>query len=106
MSFNNANPYHTVDRSKLVCEIRSDVRINSYRANGGGELLTRGAGIPQDSLESRVLFHTDLDQRHYLTEEIKRLGTINPQKNNNWKFVPEAWVKPALERDRKQLFGK
>ena len=82
------------------------VVMNSYRANGGGELLTRGAGIPQDSLESRVLFHTDLDQRHYLTEEIKRLGTINPQKNNNWKFIPEAWVKPALERDRKQLFGK
>jgi len=82
------------------------VVMNSYRANGGGELLTRGAGIPQDSLESRVLFHTDLDQRHYLTEEIKRLGTIAPQKNNNWKFIPEAWVKPALERDRKQLFGK
>ena len=82
------------------------VVMNSYRANGGGELLTRGAGIPQDSLESRVLFHTDLDQRHYLTEEIKRRGTIDPQKNNNWKFVPEAWVKPALERDRKQLFGK
>ena len=82
------------------------VVMNSYRANGGGELLTRGAGIPQDSLESRVLFHTDLDQRHYLTEEIKRLGTIVPQKNNNWKFIPEAWVKPALERDRKQLFGK
>ena len=82
------------------------VVMNSYRANGGGELLTRGAGIPQDSLEGRVLFHTELDQRHYLTEEIKRLGTIDPQKNNNWKFVPEAWVKPALERDRKQLFGK
>ena len=82
------------------------VVMNSYRANGGGELLTRGAGIPQDSLESRVLFHTELDQRHYLTEEIKRLGTIDPQKNNNWKFIPEAWVKPALERDRKQLFGK
>ncbi len=82
------------------------VVMNSYRANGGGELLTRGAGIPQDSLEGRVLFHTELDQRHYLTEEIKRLGTIDPQKNNNWKFVPEAWVKPALERDHKQLFGK
>ena len=82
------------------------VVMNSYRANGGGELLTRGAGIPQDSLESRVLFHTEMDQRHYLTEEIKRQGTIDPQKNNNWRFIPEAWVKPALERDRKQLFVK
>ena len=82
------------------------VVMNSYRANGGGELLTRGAGIPQDSLENRVIWHTDMDQRHYLTEEIQRQGTINPQPNKNWRFVPEAWVKPALERDRKQLFGE
>ena len=82
------------------------VVMNSYRANGGGELLTRGAGIPQDSLESRVIWHTDLDQRHYLTEEIKKQGSINPQPNHNWRFVPEEWAKPALERDRIQLFGK
>ena len=82
------------------------VVMNSYRANGGGELLTRGAGIPQDSLESRVLFHTDMDQRHYLTEKIHELGSIDPQPNHNWRFVPEAWAQPALERDYKQLFGK
>ncbi len=82
------------------------VAMNSYRANGGGELLTHGAGIPQDSLDTRVLFHTDRDQRHYLTEEIRRMGTVNPKPNSNWKFVPEAWVKPALERDRELLFGK
>ena len=82
------------------------VVMNSYRANGGGELLTRGAGIPQDSLESRVLFHTDMDQRHYLTEKIHEMGSVDPQPNHNWRFVPEAWVQPALERDYKQLFGK
>ena len=82
------------------------VAMNSYRANGGGELLTLGAGIPQDSLDSRVLFHTDRDQRYYLTEEIRRMGTLNPQPNNNWKFVPEDWAQPALERDRQLLFGK
>ena len=81
------------------------VVMNSYRANGGGELLTLGAGIPQDSLESRVLFHTDMDQRHYLTEEIQRLGSVNPMPNHNWRFVPESWAVPALARDRKQLFG-
>ena len=82
------------------------VVMNSYRANGGGELLIRGAGIPKDSLESRVLFHTELDQRHYLTEEIERQGTITPKPNHNWRFVPEAWVKPALRRDSLQLFGQ
>lgn len=81
------------------------VAMNSYRANGGGELLTLGAGIPKDSLEARVIFHTDRDQRHYLTEEIRKMGTLDPKPNNNWKFVPEAWAKPALERDRKLLFG-
>ena len=82
------------------------VVMNSYRANGGGELLTRGAGIPKDSLESRVLFHTDLDQRHYLTLEIEKMGSINPQPNHNWRFVPEEWVKPALRRDSIQVFGR
>ena len=79
--------------------------MNSYRANGGGELLTLGAGIPQDSLESRVIFHTEMDQRHYLTEEIHRLGSVDPMPNHNWRFVPESWTVPALARDRKQLFG-
>lgn len=82
------------------------VAMNSYRANGGGELLTHGAGIHKDSLDCRVVFQTDRDQRHYLTEEIKRQGNINPKPGHNWKFVPEEWVKPALERDRKLLFGK
>jgi len=82
------------------------VVMSSYRANGGGELLTKGAGIPKDSLEGRVLYHTDLDLRHYLTEEIRHQGSIDPQPANNWRFVPEAWVKPALERDRIKLYGK
>ena len=82
------------------------VAMNSYRANGGGELLTAGAGIPMDSLHKRVIFHTDRDQRHYLTEEIRRMGTVAPKPNSNWKFVPEAWAKPALARDRETLFGK
>ena len=82
------------------------VAMNSYRANGGGELLTHGAGIPRDSIGARVIYHSDRDQRHYLTEEIRRMGNVNPKPNHNWKFVPEEWVKPALERDRIILFGK
>ena len=82
------------------------VVMNSYRANGGGELLTRGAGIPKDSLEGRVLFHSELDQRHYLTQEIERMGVVDPQPNHNWRFVPEEWVKPALKRDSLLLFGR
>lgn len=80
------------------------VAVNSYRGNGGGELLTRGAGIPRDELEKRVIWRSDRDQRYYLMKEIERMGEVDPQPNNNWKLVPEEWVKPAAERDRKILF--
>lgn len=82
------------------------VALNSYRANGGGQLLTKGAGIAKDELESRVIYKSARDQRFYLMQEIKREGTIAPKPNNNWRFVPEQWVKPAAQRDRAILFGK
>ena len=80
------------------------VAMSSYRGNGGGELLTRGAGIPADSIESRILWQSPRDQRHYLKEKIRREGQVNAQPLNNWHFIPEEWALPALERDRKLLF--
>ncbi len=80
------------------------VAVNSYRGNGGGELLTRGAGIPKDSLESRIIWRSERDQRYYLMEEIEKMGTVEAKANNNWKFVPENWTKPAAERDFQLLF--
>lgn len=81
------------------------VALNSYRGNGGGELLTRGAGIPQQELENRIIWRSDKDQRHYLMEAIKKQHVMDPKPNRNWRFVPEAWTKPAAERDRQLLFG-
>lgn len=80
------------------------VAVNSYRANGGGELLTRGAGIAKDDLDDRIAWRSEFDLRHYLMEEIKRLGTLNPQPNTNWRFVPEQWTQEAAKRDRLLLF--
>lgn len=80
------------------------VAVNSYRANGGGELLTRGAGIAKDDLDDRIVWRSEFDLRHYLMEEIKRLGTLNPQPNTNWRFVPEQWTQDAAKRDRQLLF--
>jgi len=82
------------------------VAVNSYRANGGGELLTKGAGIARDSLKNRIIWESEKDQRHYLMEEKKKAGIMNPQPHNNWKFIPEAWTVPAAARDRKILFGE
>ncbi len=81
------------------------VAINSYRANGGGELLTRGAGIPKDSLASRIVWKSDRDQRYYLMQEIKRQKVLDPQPNHNWKVIPEDWTAPAAKRDRDLLFS-
>ncbi len=82
------------------------VAMNSYRGNGGGELLTLGAGIPADSLSGRIVWQSARDQRHYLTEKIRREKQVNAQPLNNWHFVPEEWARPALERDRQIIFGK
>ncbi len=80
------------------------VAMNSYQGNGGGELLSRGAGIPMDSIPSRITFMSERDQRYYLTQKIEREGKVTPKALNNWRFVPEEWAKPAIERDRKLLF--
>ena len=82
------------------------VAVNSYRGNGGGELLTHGAGIPKDSLESRIIYRSERDQRYYQMEAIEKMGTVEAKANNNWKLVPEAWTKPAAQRDYDFLFGK
>ena len=82
------------------------VVLNSYRANGGGELLTRGAGIKKEDLNERIIYRSERDQRFYLMQEIEKKGTIHPKSNNNWRFIPEEWVQPAAKRDSLILFGK
>jgi 2',3'-cyclic-nucleotide 2'-phosphodiesterase/3'-nucleotidase len=96
LQLSNGEPF---DEAKVY-----KVAINSYRGNGGGELLTKGAGIPRDSLVKRVVWRSDLDQRYYLMQEIERSGRVDPHPNGNWRFIPEAWTKPAAERDRNLLF--
>ena len=82
------------------------VAMNSYRGNGGGELLTHGAGIPLDSINNRIIFMSERDQRYYLTQKIEREGKVEGKALNNWRFIPDAWARPAIERDRKLIFGE
>lgn len=81
------------------------VALNSYRGNGGGELLTKGSGIPQEKLKERITFSTDKDLRFYLMNYIEKKGSMNPKALNQWKFVPEEWTVPAAKRDYEYLFG-
>lgn len=81
------------------------VAVNSYRGNGGGELLTKGAGIPQEKLSERILYSTTADLRYYMLSRIEMRDTITPVCLNQWKFVPERWAVPAAARDYELLFG-
>lgn len=81
------------------------VALNSYRGNGGGELLTKGAGIPQDELKKRIITSTDKDLRYYLMRYIEQKKVIEPRALGQWKFVPEEWTVPAAKRDYEYLFG-
>lgn len=83
-----------------------NVAMNSYRANGGGELVTRGAGIPKDQLDSRIIYRSKTNMRTELMKAIEAQGTINPQPGKNWRFVPEKWTAPAIKRDRNLLFPR
>lgn len=92
------------DGTPFLMDKTYKVAINSYRGNGGGELLTRGAGIPQDQLHARIVFSTDKDLRFYLMEYIRKQGTLSPKALNQWRFIPDEWVKQAAKRDYDLLF--
>lgn len=83
---------------------RYRVAVNSYRGNGGGDLLTRGAGIPAHEIPSRIVGSTDKDLRYYLLKSIESKGSITPDSGSNWRFIPEDLAREASERDRILLF--
>ena len=80
------------------------VAVNSYRGNGGGDLMTTGAGIAHEELPSRIITSTELDLRYYMLKEIERLGVIAPKTLDCWKFVPEDVVSPLISTDKAILF--
>ncbi|MBQ7540597.1 MAG: bifunctional metallophosphatase/5'-nucleotidase, partial [Bacteroidaceae bacterium] len=65
------------------------VALNSYRGNGGGNLLTKGAGIAPDRLKDRIVWSTEKDLRFYMIEAISQHGNVAPKTLNQWKFIPE-----------------
>lgn len=82
------------------------VAINSYRGNGGGELLTNGAGISKDELSKRIIWSTDKDMRFYLMQYIIHENNVIVPQLNNWKFVPEELYQKISIKDRALIFGR
>lgn len=81
------------------------VAINSYRANGGGNLLSDGAGISREELKKRIVSATDKDLRYYLIDYIEKHPDIEVQTIHNWKFIPDGIAEKAAEIDRELLFS-
>lgn len=81
------------------------VAINSYRANGGGNLLSDGAGISREELKKRIVSATDKDLRYYLIDYIEKHPDIEVQTIHNWKFIPDGIAEKATEIDRELLFS-
>ena len=82
------------------------VAVNSYRGNGGGDLMTRGAGLSKEELKRRTLSSTEADLRFYMMKEIEKHGAITPDTDRNWRFVPENLADRLAGRDRKIIKGK
>ena len=82
------------------------VAMTAYRANGGGELLTKGAGLTKEEIESRIKAMSKMDIRYYMLQYIKAMGVVTPKPRGHWRFIPEELTAPAIERERKLLFER
>ena len=79
--------------------------MTAYRANGGGELLTKGAELTKSEIDKRTISSTEYDIRYYLMEYIREQKDIYPKPMNHWKFIPEDWVAKDKEREMNILFS-
>jgi len=96
VGFSNGNKFDLNKKYKVA--------INSYRGNGGGGHLTRGAKIPHDELSKRVINSTEKDLRYFVMKWIENKQTVEPKLLNNWKVVPENYWKSGKEKDYQILF--
>lgn len=85
------------------------VAMTSYRANGGGDIVTKGAGIPHEKLQERIVARYP-EIRDLLYKFIKSNDSIGPLQISDrevlgsWCFVPEEVVAPLMEKDLGLLF--
>ncbi len=95
-NFSNGNPFDLNTKYKVA--------VNSYRGNGGGGHLTRGAKIPQEDLSNRVINSTEKDLRFYLMKWIEKEKLVTPKLIGNWNVVPENYWQAGKLKDYQLLF--
>ncbi len=81
------------------------VAVNSYRGNGGGGHLVRGAKIPHEKLSSRIIKSTDRDLRFLMMKWIEKTGKVTPTFLGNWKIIPEKFAEKGKQKDYNLLFN-
>ena len=69
-------------------DARYMVSVNSYRAHGGGGLMTEGARVAHEELQRRIIYNTTADIRFHVISSLGMRKTITPQPLGNWKFCP------------------
>ena len=97
-SMADGKPFHMNERYLVA--------MNSYRAHGGGGLITHGAGLTHEEMLERIEYTTSADLRFYMLNYIEMRKSITPKASDNWRFIPERWVQPAVKRDSTRLFGE
>ena len=81
------------------------IAVNSYRGNGGGDLMTKGAALSREDIKTRIKNSTELDLRYYMMKQIEQEGSIRPVVTRNWEIIPAEIVAPLIEKDRELLFS-
>lgn len=92
------------DGSEFDPEKFYSVAINSYRGNGGGGHLTRGAGIPKEELSRRIINSNRKEIRFLLMEWLLKKKVFIPKMPVNWNIIPENYWKAGKEKDYQLLF--
>ena len=86
-----------------------NVAVTSYRANGGGGILSKGAGIDTGRIDERVVkYYPEIRELLYgyllKHKSISSAAIGNPAVIGGWKFVPHSLAAPALDADMALLF--
>ena len=65
------------------------VVMNSYRANGGGNHLLKGAGLSKEEIGKRLIQCSDKDLRMMITRWLQEKKHYKPKPLNEWVLLPE-----------------
>ncbi len=97
------------DGSAFDLQAKYTVAMTSYRANGGGDLLAKGAGIPHSELSSRVVGRyaeiREFVYRFISSHELVDHALVDDRAVlGSWSFVPESVANPLLKADLDLVF--